>query len=252
MPASSSPFSPKAFSFLRQLARNNKREWFQPRKETYEREIREPMLAMIALVNDDLRMFAADYVTEPKRAMYRPYRDTRFAKDKTPYKTNASAMFSRRELGKNNAAGFYFSVSHTEVEIAAGVYIPRPMELFAVRRAIAADPKGFVKLLNDRTLRRVFGEVHGASLARLPRGFESLLERDTNDCAQWVRRKQLYFDVTLPAKVATTSKLRREITNRFKSAVPVVEFINSAIRRSMQDDKASSSSPRPHRPTPMF
>src|SRR3954471_2922809 len=93
-------FSPKALSFFRQLERNNKREWFQPRKETFETELRKPMIELVAMINDDLRSFATDNVTEPNKAIYRIYRDTRFSKDKTPYKTHIAASFHRRGLPK--------------------------------------------------------------------------------------------------------------------------------------------------------
>src|SRR5438552_1080473 len=89
-------FSPKALSFFRQLERNNKREWFQPRKEQFEELCRAPMLELVAQVVDDLREFAVDHVLEPKRAIYRIYRDTRFSKDKSPYKTHIAAIFPTR------------------------------------------------------------------------------------------------------------------------------------------------------------
>src|SRR5882724_1818851 len=107
MPATFPGFSPKAISFFRQLAHNNRREWFQPRKDLFDNEVRAPMLELIEQINDDLRSFAADYVTEPKKAIYRFYRDTRFSKDKSPYKTHIAATFARRGLPKNAGAGFY-------------------------------------------------------------------------------------------------------------------------------------------------
>ncbi len=89
-------FSQKAMTFLRQLEKNNTREWFQPRKPVFEAELRGPMLRFVALLNEDLARFAVDHVTDPARAIYRIYRDTRFSKDKTPYKTHIGALFPAR------------------------------------------------------------------------------------------------------------------------------------------------------------
>src|SRR5688500_3248445 len=103
-------FPKQAISFFRQLARNNRREWFQPRKDLYEQYVRGPMLELCGLVADDLRGFAADHAGDPKKAIYRIHRDTRFSRDKTPYKPYIAAMFGRAGMGKNTCAGFYFSV----------------------------------------------------------------------------------------------------------------------------------------------
>src|SRR6185437_8067272 len=132
-------FSPAAITFFRQLEKNNDRDWFKARKEKFEEQVRKPMLELVGLINDDLRKFAVDHVTEPAKALYRIHRDTRFSKDKTPYKTHIAAMLPRQGLGKNTCAGFYFSVSHTGVEVAAGMYMPGPPDLLKVREAIASD-----------------------------------------------------------------------------------------------------------------
>src|SRR5262249_56147805 len=101
-------FSPDALSFLRALKRNNRRDWFQPRKENYETLIKLPMMELISALNVEFARFAPDYVTPPEKAMYRIYRDTRFSHDKTPYKTHISAIFPRRTAVKRARALFYF------------------------------------------------------------------------------------------------------------------------------------------------
>src|ERR1700709_527546 len=101
--ASFAGFSPAALTFFKQLEKNNTREWFIPRKEKFEELVRRPMLELIALINDDLRRLAVYYVTEPAKALYRIHRDTRFSKDKTPYKDHLGAMFPRQGLSKNGA-----------------------------------------------------------------------------------------------------------------------------------------------------
>src|SRR5436190_24024903 len=130
---------PETLKFLRALKRNNRREWFQPRKEQYDAQVRAPMLALVGRLATDLRGFAPHIVVDPKTAMYRIYRDTRFSENKTPYKTHVAASFPSRGLPKHEGAGLYFHVSPDEVWIGGGMYSPQPPQLQAVREHIAAN-----------------------------------------------------------------------------------------------------------------
>jgi uncharacterized protein (TIGR02453 family) len=125
-------------AFFSGLEENNNREWFQAHKASYEEHVKLPMHALIEALNRRLLAFAPDYITDPARAVYRIYRDTRFSHDKTPYKTHIAATFHHRALEKNISPGLYFSVSHKEIEIAGGLYMPGPDQLLTVRTHIAA------------------------------------------------------------------------------------------------------------------
>ena len=128
-----SGFSPEAIKFLRGLKRNNRREWFQPRKEIFDTKLKARMMELVEAINAELLRFAPDHIADPKKAVYRIYRDTRFSADKTPYKTHLAAIFPHRDLGKQSSAGFYFHLTAERVGIAAGSYMPGPDELRAVR-----------------------------------------------------------------------------------------------------------------------
>jgi uncharacterized protein (TIGR02453 family) len=242
-------FPKQAMTFFRQLERNNKREWFQPRKAIFEKHVRGPMLDLLGFVTTDMRSYAADYAAEPKKTIYRIYRDTRFSKDKTPYKTYIAAMFFRPGIPKNSGAGFYFSVSHDSVEIAAGAYMPSPEELAAIRAAIAKDKgKSLRKLLAAPALKRLAGKLLGTTLSRVPKGFEP-----DHPAADWLRMKQMYFVATVPAKVALTSAIRKEITTRFRAMAPIVHYLNNAILEAQRErEETVERDAIPKRPTPMF
>src|SRR5207248_183759 len=108
----------------------------------------------------------------PAKAMYRIYRDTRFSKDKSPYKTHIAAIFPHARLPKHAGAGYYFGVSHEGVQIGGGSYEPGPAELAALRSAIVGDSRGaFGKLIESPRLRRSMGQIQGAQLSRVPKGF---------------------------------------------------------------------------------
>lgn len=185
-------FPPEGMKFLTALARNNRREWFQPRKELYESTVRRPMLELVTRINGALLDFAPDYVCEPEKAVFRIYRDTRFSSDKTPYKTHIAAVFNRRGLNKHQGAAYYFSVSPKEVFVGGGVYMPSPEGLLAVRNHIAASHEEFAKLVSDRTVRRYLEDLKGDSLSRAPKGFDP-----SHPAADYIRMKQWFFYTTL-------------------------------------------------------
>jgi uncharacterized protein (TIGR02453 family) len=217
-------FNPEALKFFRGLARNNDREWFDQRKPVYEREVKAPMLALIAEVNDALARFAPEHVREPRKAIMRIYRDTRFAADKRPYKTNVAAWWVRRGLEKTSGAGFYFSVSAKETVIAAGAYMPSPEQLLAIRRHIVMHHAELRAMLADRKLKAAMHEFEGNKLSRAPRGFPADSPAlDLLLCRQWG------VSATLPAATALEPTLVKEITKRFALAAPMVDFLNAGI-----------------------
>jgi len=242
-------FSKKMPAFFRGLARNNTREWFTPRKEIFEAEVRGPMVELVSLVNEDLKRFALDYtLADPKRAIYRIYRDTRFAKDKTPYKTHTGATFHRQGLTRTTCAGFYFGVSHEHVEVAGGVYLPGPGELSAIRQAIAADGKSLLKLLRSKELNKAAGPLIGEQLRRPPKGFDD----PPPELAELLRSKQWYFYQTLDPALALTPRIRREVVRRFEAMTDVLDWFNAALIRAMGDGDADEGDERPKRPDPMW
>src|SRR5580658_7327560 len=93
-------FPAEGIAFLRSLKKNNDREWFTPRKETFEEKVKKPMIELVGAIHEEMARFASDYVGEPAKCVYRIYRDTRFSKDKTPYKTFASALLLRKGFDK--------------------------------------------------------------------------------------------------------------------------------------------------------
>ncbi len=221
-------FKPEALKFLRGLARHNDRAWFDPRKAIYEREIKAPMLALIAEVNDAFAEFAPDHVRPPHKAMMRIYRDTRFDVSRgtapRPYKTNVAAWWVRTGLEKTSGAGFYFHFSPKETIIAAGAYMPSPEQLLAIRRHIEQHHAELRAILGDRKLKAAMKEFEGNRLKRAPRGFSADSPAlDLLLCRQWG------LSATLPAERAVEPGLTKEIVRRFRLAAPLVHFLNAPL-----------------------
>ncbi len=217
-------FPPEAFQFFRGLARNNNRDWFLPRKPIFEEQVKRPMRELVEALNAEMASFAPAYVTDPDKAIYRFYRDTRFSKDKTPYKDHIAANFPRRGMGRHEGAGFYFAVSHKEVAVGGGVYMPLPETLLAIRNHIARDHEEFRKLSGSRTVRRLFGELQGERLTRVPKGFSA-----DHPAADLLCLKQYLLYVVLPPDIATSKDLYREVLTRFRAMTPFLDFLNRPL-----------------------
>ncbi len=224
MKAPTFTFPAEGVRFLRALKRNNRREWFQPRKQVFETTVKAPMLELVGLVNKEMIRFAPDYVREPEEAIYRIYRDTRFSPDKTPYKTHIAAIFPRRGLGKHGCAGLYFAIEPEGVEVAGGVYMPDRDQLRVIREHLAQNHEEFRAILRSRTLRQFMGEMQGDQLSRPPKGFCA-----EHPAADLVRRKQWLYYLTLPPEIATTPALVSEIVKRFRVMMPFIEFLNRPL-----------------------
>jgi uncharacterized protein (TIGR02453 family) len=229
-------FKPEALKFLRNLARNNDRLWFDPRKPIYERELKLPMLALIEEINHALETISPDHIRPPHKVMMRIYRDTRFdvsrGQEVRPYKKQIAAWWSHEKMLKTSGAGFYISISPQAVTVAAGCYMPAPEQLLAIRRHMLEHHAEFRKLLANKKLRANLSELEGHRLTRPPRGFPAsdpavLAAQDLILPRQWG------LSATLPAEAATSPTLLKEITTRFALAAPVIAFLNTPILRNI-------------------
>jgi uncharacterized protein (TIGR02453 family) len=214
-------FPPEGLAFLRGLKKHNKREWFQARKQIYDEQVKAPMVELITALQCEMAEFAPQYLGDPRKMVYRIYRDTRFSKDKTPYKTNVACSFNPRDRVKHSAAGFYFSVSLEEVAVGGGAYMPQPPDLLAIRSRIAERPDQFRKILADRTTRKLLGDMQGEQLSRVPKGFAA-----DHPEADLLRNKQFLLYIVLDPKIAAGAGLYKELITRFRAMTPFINFLN--------------------------
>lgn len=218
-------FPPEALRFLRALEKNNDRDWFQANKSTYETKLKGPLTELILALGEELDKFAPGLQTDPKKAIYRIYRDIRFSPNKKPYKTHAAASFTAKSGEKHVDAGYYFHFSPKELLIGGGLYMPGSPELLAIRRRLSADSAGYRKLTRAAAFKRLFGDVQGDKLTRAPKGFSP----DDPALDLLVYKQYLAAD-TIDPKLVETPKLLPEIVKRFKALQPWIDWINEAIR----------------------
>jgi uncharacterized protein (TIGR02453 family) len=232
-PAAAHPyFRPEALTFLRNLARNNDRAWFQPRKDIFEAELRQPMLAIVRKITDAMMDFAPDHVRPAEKSLFRIYRDTRFSNDKRPYKTHVAAWWSHQGLEKTSGAGYYFHISPKEVIVAAGAYMPEKEQLAAIRHWLLDHHEEFRKLLKKPVLRKTFTEFDGNALTRPPKGFPcDHPGLDLIQCRQWG------LSTTLPSEFALKPDIAAVIIRHFKLAAPIVAALNTPLSAALAPKK---------------
>lgn len=217
-------FRPEALKFLRNLARHNDRAWFQPRKEIFEAELKEPMLAIVRKITDAMLDFAPDHVRPAEKSLFRIYRDTRFSSDKRPYKTHVAAWWSHQGFGKTSGAGYYFHISSKEMIIAAGAWMPEKDQLAAIRHWLLDHHEEFRKLLKKPAVRKAFTEFEGNALTRPPKGFPcDHPALDLIQCRQWG------LSATVPAETGLKKDMASVVIRHFKLAAPIVDALNTPI-----------------------
>ena len=210
---------PSVFAFLRDLRRNNDREWFNANKERYLADMRDPLLAFIAGFAPKLARINPRLVADPSPvggSLFRIYRDTRFAKDKSPYKTQAGLYFGRAEGRDSPAPGFYLHVAPNEVFMGAGIWRPDPDTLKQVRDAIVAKPAAWKKVAK--------GLDAGETLARPPRGYDP-----EHPLIEDLKRKQFTVSHQFGGKDATKAGFSERFARACRDASPFCKFLTEAV-----------------------
>jgi uncharacterized protein (TIGR02453 family) len=213
-----SGFSTEAIQFLRDLAGNNDRAWFQPRKADYERLLKEPMEDLCATLGAEFAARSIPLESDPIRSPFRIYRDVRFSKDKSPYKTYMSASFPW--IGEGSGVGGYFHFSPDEVYVGGGMWHPEPAKLAAWRQVVAERSEAVHAALGSAAFRATFGEVEGDRLKRAPAGFP----QDHPD-AELLKLKDVTFGKRLSEKDVRSPALPRTIANVLVDGLPVLRLL---------------------------
>lgn len=213
-------FPKDTLRFLRELKKNNNREWFAENKERYESQVKEPMLMLLASLASRMQVRQPDVVLEPKNAMYRIYRDVRFSQDKSPYKVWIAAAFTYRGFDRKNDAAFYFHITPEEFGVGGGLYAPPGDKLKKLRKAIDADPAPLRAILKDKTFRKYFGELEGEELSRVPQGYDK-----EHPDADLLKKKQFLCWKTLPVTLVNDPSLPDQLTDHFSAMAPFVRWL---------------------------
>lgn len=220
---SESLLGPGLFKFLRDLKAHNEREWFSEHKARFETEARDPMLRVIGEFSGPLASISRHFMADPRPSggsMFRIYRDTRFAKDKSPYKTHLAAHFPHRAIaaGGVHGPGFYLHLEPGGSFAGGGLWHPEPEALFKVRQAIIAKSAAWKKLRHSGL------EIEGEALKRVPQGFDP-----THPFAEDLKLKDFYITRSFTDAQVLSPDFLDQLTGACQTASPLVAFLCKAL-----------------------
>jgi uncharacterized protein (TIGR02453 family) len=213
-------FGPELFRFLKDLKANNDRTWFAENKDRYEREVREPALAFVEDFAPHLNDISPHFVADPRPSggsLFRIHRDTRFSKDKSPYKTQVGIQFRHERAKDAHTPGFYLHLQPGSVFAALGIWHPDAPALAKIREAIAADPQAWRRASEGVRL-------GGESLKRAPAGFDP-----DHPQIEDLKRKDFIASVELTQKDACSAGFLERYAGTCRDGAPLVRFICSAL-----------------------
>jgi uncharacterized protein (TIGR02453 family) len=218
-------FQPEAIQFLLDLAANNDRAWFTPRKAEYERLLKEPMEELVVALDERFRARGIPLEGDPRRSIFRIYRDTRFSKDKSPYKTNVGASLPWVEgtagEGRAHGNGAYLHFQPGRMFVGGGMYMPDRTRLEAFRRAVVDDPDRVRAALEDPAFLATFGPVGShETLKRLPPGYPA-----DHPMADLLRYKDVTFGRSMTDEEFLSPSLPDRLADDLATAVPVFRFL---------------------------
>ncbi|MEO7986582.1 MAG: TIGR02453 family protein [Gemmatimonadales bacterium] len=229
-------FGRGALSFLRRLARNNRKSWFEQHRAEYETAVRDPLRKLVEEMDVRLARLAPELVGDPRRSIFRIHRDVRFSADKAPYKTNAACQFYHRDAGRGAGrgagqdadgagAGFYFQLADGDCFVAGGIWMPARPALDRIREALAERHEELEAIVRLPAFRRRFGRLdEEAMLKRMPRGYQ-----EGHPAERWLRYRSFTVTRTLTEREVTAPRLPAILARDFAAMIPMVRWLNGAI-----------------------
>lgn len=220
-------FTEQTFDFLSQLASNNQREWFELHKSEYETFVRTPALEFIEDFAPLLRDVSPHFRAIAKKvggSLMRVQRDTRFSRDKTPYKTNIGIQF-RHELGKDvHAPGYYLHIANDECFIGVGIWHPDSPTLHKIRLALVEHEQQWIDTCAHLPFQQQF-QLSGDQLSKPPRGFDKL-----HPLIDDLKRKDFIAIAPLTRHDACSEQLPEHVQQHAESATPFMQFLCKALQ----------------------
>jgi uncharacterized protein (TIGR02453 family) len=205
--------------FFKGLAVHNNRDWFQANKKTYEKEVKEPFQALV------LDLLSATNSKAPlKDCVFRINKDTRFSKDKTPYKLHVGAVISDGGRKDMQIPGYYLQLGYDETHVGGGMYMPEKSQLSAIRTAIGKDPKTFETLVSSADFVKLFKEIKGDKNKILPADIKPFA-----DSSPFVFNKQFYFMAEYKDNLVTRPDLLEFIMEHFRAGVPLNNYFKKVM-----------------------
>lgn len=225
MPKSPPSFDTELFDFLRDLRQNNRRDWFQANKDRYEEQVKHPALQFISDFGPHLRKISGDFMADPRPvggSLFRIYRDVRFSKDKSPYKTAVGIQFRHKQCKDVHTPGFYLHLEPDACFVGLGIWHPDSKSLSRIRAYLADDPTRWKRTVGNKKFREQFDLV-GESLKRAPKGFEP-----DDPMIEDLKRKDFIASTQLEENAVTGPGFLDEYVRMCRTGAPFVRYLCAA------------------------
>jgi uncharacterized protein (TIGR02453 family) len=213
--------SKETFTFLNKLKSNNNRPWFEKNRSLYEKARAEYLSFTTSLV-EGIRKIESIPEKEPAKYMHRIYRDIRFSKDKTPYKSHLSSIIERGP--ENQKCPVYFHIQPGKSMMGGGVWDPSSETLKKIRQEIDYNSAGLKKIINTKDFLKYFGKISGDKLSRPPKGYEA-----DNPNIEFLKFKQLYIERGFDDELVLSKHFIPELLKSYKAAMPFFKFFDVAM-----------------------
>lgn len=210
-----------SLNFLKAISKNNNREWFSKNKEYYLQEY-ENMIAFADALLTEMSRHDNIETASGKDTLFRIYRDTRFSKDKTPYKTYWAGSFKRAT--KKLRGGYYFQIEPGGSFAAGGFFSPNPADLLRIRQDIDLNYSDWKKLLSGKKIITSFGELKGEKVITSPKGFPK-----DNPAIELLKHKQFYFKRKFSDKEVLSQGFLKELSQTFKNLRPYFDYMSDVL-----------------------
>lgn len=217
-------FSKAYNEFFTELALNNEKKWFDEHKAVYLKEIKAPFEAFVRDLVKEVQKFEPDFEISPKDAIFRIYRDLRFSKDKTPYKTHMSAAVTR-DKSAWGVPGYFVGIGAQGIALGGGLHELDKEALAKIRKALIDDPKTLQKRLSDPAFESAYGGLRGEQSKNLPAEFKPHV-----DSIPLLANKQFYFWKEIPDfDLIISDHLLEDVVGYFKIAKPINHWLRKAV-----------------------
>jgi len=213
-------FPKEGVKFLTGLKKNNNKEWFEAHRSDFESYIKQPMMEFIAAMAREFSAWAPEITANPKRSMFRIYRDVRFSADKSPYKTHAAASFHYGDKAKS-MAGFYIHISPKDCYMGGGIWMPPNDYLRKIREKIAGNYKEFSAIVKKKDFVALGGLDMTESLKTMPRGFEP-----EHPGATYLKLKSFVAGTSITPEIAASKNLVQAAVKTYKTLLPLIRFLS--------------------------
>ncbi len=226
MPSAKRHFTPELFAFLGELRRNNDRTWFQANKARYEEAARDPALQFVSDLGPELRKVSRAFVADPRPvggSLFRIYRDTRFARDKSPYKTHLGIHFRHRDAKDAHTPGFYLHLEPGGCFAGIGIWRPDAPSLARLRAALVENPKAWQRALGAEPFHSAY-EISGDALKRPPKGFDP-----DHPLIEDLKRTDFVAVARLTDKQVTSPGFLAEYAALCKAGTPFMKWVCGAL-----------------------